>query len=339
MLSGLALLMFGDVMYVAYLNSFYTDVAALVFLVLSVTLALRVLRWKRRADLILLGAASVLLTTAKAQHAVLGFWLAGFFAILAWLAGIRPARWFAVALTVLSACWLAKSTPADYAERGCFSTIFHHVLPHAKNVDRTLAELGLDASYKPYIGMVSFSPGSPLDDPEFAAVFRSKVSYSSLAGHFLAHPRDAYVALRVSLDAAGRQRPPVGNFDPSAGLPPYAESRAFALWSDFKRFLLEGRGSRFFSCFIVTCVVLATLLIYLRHHLPVGGMYAGMILIGMAGTELLISSLGDAMEIQRHHLLFYALFDMLILATTGLIGMAISRSVSKSPRPRCQPGG
>jgi hypothetical protein len=47
LISGLTLGSFGDVMYVGYLNSFYTDVAALVFLLLSVVLALRVLRWNQ----------------------------------------------------------------------------------------------------------------------------------------------------------------------------------------------------------------------------------------------------------------------------------------------------
>ena len=38
----------------------------------------------------------------------------------------------------------------------------------------------------------------------------------------------------------------------------------------------------------------------------------------MASTELAVASLADAMDIPRHHLLFYALFDMLLMAALWL---------------------
>jgi hypothetical protein len=320
LVSGLALAGFGDVMYVAYLNSFYTDVAAYLFLTLSVVLALRALRWKRRADMILLGVTSVLLVTSKAQHAALGFWLAGFFCVLACQMRIRNARWFTAVLLAISVLWLWKGTPDEYAARGCFSTIFYHVLPHSRDVDRTLADLGLDQTYRPYIGMVSFSGGSPMGDPRFVAAFRSRVTYRSLAMFLLTHPRDAYVSLRVSLDEAGRQRPAMGNFDASAGLAPYAESQAFAGWSNLKRVLFDRRGSRFLTCFLGTCAAVAVMLICQRRSIPAGGLAAGLILVGMACTELAIASLADAMDVPRHHLLFYALFDTLLLTGVWLAG-------------------
>ncbi len=324
LVSGMAIFFFGDVMYVAYLNSFYTDVAAYLFLLLSVVLALRVLRWNRRADMILLGIASLFLVTSKAQHAALGFWIAGFFLLV----GSKKARWLAVAIAAVAVLWLWKSTPEEYAARGCFSTIFYHLLPHSKNADRTLADLGLDATYRPYIGMVSFSGGSPMSDPHFVAEFRRKVTYGSLAMFLLTHPRDAYVALRASLDEAGSERPALGNFDPSAGLAPYAESQAFAGWSNLKRSLFDGRGSRFFTCFAGVAVAVTLLLIWQRRDLPHGGFPAGLILIGMASTELAVASLADAMDIPRHHLLFYALFDTLLVTGVWLAGRGIATTAA-----------
>lgn len=320
LVAGLSLATFGDVMYVAYLNSFYTDVAAYLFLLLSVVLALRVLRWKRRGDMIVLGVASLFLVTSKAQHAALGLWLAGFFCVLAYQLRIRTARWFALAVALTTVLWLWKSTPEEYKARGCFSTIFYHVLPHSKNVDGTLADLGLDQTYRQYIGMVSFSGGSPMADPLFVAAFRRKVTYGTLAMFFLTHPRDAYVSLRVSLDEAGRQRPSTGNFDASAGFAPYAESRAFAAWSNVKRALFDHRGSRFFTYFVGICAAVTVMLVWQRRSIPTGGLAAGLILVGMATTELAVASLADAMEVARHHLLFYALFDMLLITGIWLFG-------------------
>lgn len=316
--AGLALAMFGDVMYAAYLNSFYTDVAAYLFLLLTVVLALRMLLWNRRSDAVLLCIASLFLVTSKAQHAVLGLWIAAFL----WaLGGRKSVRWLrpAAAVVALTALlWLWKSTPEEYAARGCFSTIFHHLLPHSHNVDRTLADLGLDQTYRPYIGMVAFSGGSPMDDPHFVAAFRRKVTYGGLALFLVTHPRDAYVALRVSLDEAGRQRPALGNFDPSAGLAPYTESQAFSGWSNLKRSLFERRGSRFLTCFLGLSAVVALLLLRERGNLPAGSLAAGLILIAMGATELAVGSLADAMDVPRHHLLFFALFDLELLAGVWL---------------------
>jgi hypothetical protein len=62
------------------------------------------------------------------------------------------------------------------------------------------------------------------------------------------------------------------------------------------------------------------MLICQRHKIPAGGMAAGLILIGMTCTELAVASFADAMEAARHHLLFYALFDMLLLTGICLVG-------------------
>jgi hypothetical protein len=228
--------------------------------------------------------------------------------------------------------WLAKSTPAEYAARGCFSTIFGHLLPHSEDFNRTLADLGLDQSYRPYIGMVSFSGGSPMGDPRFVEEFRRKINYRGLAWFLATHPRDAYVALRVSLDEAGRQRPALGNFDPSAGLAPYAESQAFDGWSNLKRVLFDRRGSRYFTCFVTLCGLVALGLFRQQRRLPDGAVAAGLILIGMACTELAVSSLADAMEVPRHHLLFYTFFDLLLLVGVWLAGIG-----HRSPWPVHQP--
>jgi hypothetical protein len=304
------LLVFCDVMYAGYLNSFYSDVAAYLFLLLSVVLTLRVLLWWRRGDAILLVISGILLATSKAQHAPLGILLA----LMLLAMSRKSGRWMAVAaggLACLSALWLWKSTPVSYSARGCFSVVFARILPHASDAGRTLRELGLDESYRPYIGMVSYSAGSPMDDGRFVEDFRRRVSYASLAWYFTTHPRDTYVALRTSLDEAGRHRPVLGNFDRSAGLPPYTESHAFAWWSDWKRMVFEHRGSRFLTCFAGLAVVAGLLLVLERRYLPPGAVLVGGGLVAASCTELVVSSLADAMDVPRHHLVFYATCDLL----------------------------
>jgi hypothetical protein len=55
-----------------------------------------------------------------------------------------------------------------------------------------------------------------------------------------------------------------------------------------------------------------------RHTLPRGAVPGGMALIVMAIMELAVSSFGDAIDIQRHHLLFYELSDLLLLTAIYL---------------------
>jgi len=323
MVCALVLVIYGDVMYVSYLNSFYMDVATYLFLLLAVVCYLRVLRWHRPKDLALFALFSVLLVTSKAQHATLGLWIA----LLAWLTrrSLLGERFrfrgmlAAVLLSALSVGWAGWSTPPDYAAKGCFTVVFYRILPGARNVDQTLADLGLDASWKSFIGMHCYSDGARMEDPAFVRVVRQKLSYGVLAQFFLTHPRDVYVALRKSLDEAGRQRPALGNFDASAGRPAFAESRAFALWSDAKHALFWQRGSRFLNCYVALAAATLILIWMQRENLPAGALAAGIALVGMASTELGIASLADAADIPRHHFIFYALADLLVLTLFFLV--------------------
>ena len=323
----LALLIFGDVMYVAYLNSFFMDVAAYLCLLLGTVLFLRTVRWQRMADTILLALCCVVMTTAKAQHAALGFWAALLIGLSLSRNALRVGL-FAGCLAVLAIVWVTAATPPEYSLRGCFTMVFYQILPHAKNPDRTAADLGLGSSYRQYIGLHSFSAGSPMDDPRFRAEFSRTISYGTLAWFFLSHPRDTYTALRNSLDDAGRQRPILGNFDVKAGLPPLAESQSFALWSGLKRRLFEHHGSRFLFCSLGVGTAVGVLLFCERRRLDRGAFWGGYALIGMMATELAISSLADAVDVARHHLLFYAIFDLLLIVGVCLVA---SRFSSHSP--------
>jgi len=64
---------------------------------------------------------------------------------------------------------------------------------------------------------------------------------------------------------------------------------------------------------------------------PVGGTTAGLMLIGMSATELAVASLAEAMDLPRHHLLFYALVDMLLMA--GLWLTALTPLHHRTPAP------
>jgi hypothetical protein len=262
-----------------------------------------------------------MLVTSKSQHSILGFWIAAvFFAARAalWPKAPRIVAVMAVLVAAMSVLWLWKSAPPENALGDVYDVIFYRVLPNARNVDATLADLGLDNSWRPYIGKFQYAPGSHMDDPKFVQAFGRRTSMGRLTFYFVTHPRDAYLTMRQSLDLAGRHREALGNFDKSAGLPAYAESRSFSFWSDWKRSLFQQRGSRLLNCFIGLAAALSFLLASERRRLPAGALAGGFALIGMAFSELAVSSLADSLEEARHHFLFFTLFDLLVILTVYL---------------------
>ena len=224
----------------------------------------------------------------------------------------------AASIALLAMVWMGKSSPSDYAPRGVFTMAFYRILPHSKNVGQTIAALGIDESYRRYIGMHSFAEGSPMEDAVFVERFRSRISYRSLLWFYLSHPRDAYTALRFSLDEAGIQRPNLGNFDVHTGYPRFWASRAFSFWSDLKKWAFNMRGSRYFFTFLGLATVVGALLAAQRRSLGPGAVAGGVALIGMAFTAMCVASLADAVDVPRHHLLFYVLSDMLVVSMVYL---------------------
>jgi hypothetical protein len=335
---ALVLIIFCDAMYVCPLNSFYMDEAAYVFLLLSAVAWLRVMRWHRRVDTVLLGVFLALLVTAKSQHAPLAAW----FAVLLFVARRRlwprhPMRVAAAAgiLASGSVLMLAKGAPPGYPLYGYYNVTFLEILPHSKNLPATMRDLGLDASYLPYIGKIAFERDSGMNSEEFRRQFARKISFSSLARFYLTHPRDAWRTLRNQLGAAGRQRFPVGSFDASAGFPPYTESHAFAQWSDFKRALFFHQGRRFFFTILAVAAGFAFALFRQRKTFPPGSLAAGAVLLGMAFSEL-GASLADAADVERHHMMFFTLTDILFIAalylTCRLITGASRAGASAEPQ-------
>jgi hypothetical protein len=316
-----ALFCFTDVMYVSYLNSFYMDVAAWLFLSIAAMLYLRWLRWRRPADALCFLVCCAMAVTSKAQHGILGFWLAALVMAAGyplWPEQRRRIAWSAALLALLSMVWTARSAPPEYASRGVFTMAFYRILPLSKNVDRTIRDLGLDESYRRYTGLHSFAEGSPMDDAAFVGEFRNRITYGGLAWFYITHPRDAYMALRLSLNEAGMQRPYLGNFDVHTGYPRFHASRTFAFWSDLKKLAFAQRGPRYFFTFLALTAAVGVLLAAQRRSLLPGAVAGAVALIGMAFTALFVASLADAVDIPRHHLLFYALFDMLVVVLVYL---------------------
>jgi hypothetical protein len=327
----MALLMFTDVMYVSYFNSFFMDTAAFLFLLLSVVSFLRALIWRRSADRWMFVVSAVLMITSKTQHYPLGIPIA---LLLAWKGGLlipatvptRPTLTFrtvSVASVLTATAFSGQfETPSNYPAMGAYTVIFYELLPQSKTVASDLNELGLDESYQRYVGTHAYSDDAGLRDPKFAEAFVRKDLYSHLAWYFVKHPRRALETIVLRLDEAGRQRPPVGNYERLTGFPEFTESQSFALWSDLKARLFSQHGGLYllYSLLLALCVPL--LAVARRAHLPTGLPLAVGTVSVMLLLELLVASFADALDPERQYSLFSMLTDLLLICGVCLTAVS-----------------
>lgn len=334
-LLGFILLFFTDVMYVGYFNSFFMDTAAFLFLMLTTVSFLRALRWRKPLDGWLFVASSMLLVTSKTQHFLLGIPIS---VLLAWKGGLlTPARGRAFrtfsAIAVLAATTFSGrfGAPSDYATNGCYTVIFFELLPSSKDVSSDLKDLGLDDSYKPYIGTNAYSPGTGVADPRFRETFRQKVSYVQIARFFVRHPSRALEATILRMGKAGWQRPYYGNYDKRTGFAEYAQARAFTVWSGLKARAFGRHGGRYLLYSLFLALAPAAFAILRRKSLPLGIPEGVITLAAMALIALLVASLADALDAERHYSLFSALTDVLLICGVGL--SAIKFTPAQIPTP------
>jgi len=234
--AALLVFAFTDVGYAGPLNSFYSQTASLLFLLLVAAVAAEAVR-RGRLDGALLFAyffCAAAFVGSKPQEAIqgpvlalLGLRLAGVGVRGAWR---KPALWLAVALLGFST-WYGRHTPPALRAAALYQVVFYEVLPHSSTPAADAAELGLDPAWMKYSGTDAFQPDTPLNDPAFRDRFLQSVGYGKVARLYLRHP--ARFAER--LDRASRKiwslRPSYGNLEKSDAHPTRTLTDRFAAWS------------------------------------------------------------------------------------------------------------
>jgi len=331
------LLVFTDVMYVSYFNSFYMDTAALLFLFLSVVSFLRALRWRKAADRWLFVVSSALVITSKTQHYPLGLPVA---LLLAWKGGLLTpgrGRWFrtlaVISVLMATAFSYRLGTPSYYPALGTYTVIFFELLPKSQNVASDLKELGLEDSYQRYVGTHAYSPNAGMRDPRFEEDYRRNSSYAHLAWFFAKHPMRALEVTFSRLNDAGRQRPRVGNFDRRTGFPEGAQSRTLAVWSGLKARIFTGHGWLYLLYAVALALAVTGFAIARKGSLPMGIPAAVATLAAMTLIELAVASFADALDPERHFSLFSALTDLLLIC-----GICLAGAAAKAAPDSLEPG-
>jgi hypothetical protein len=314
------LLIFADVSYVAYLNSFYTDTAALLGAMAAFAVAAVVMYEGERARpvvILIFGAAALLYAASKGQHGVLAAPLTAFALVIAVKQQGMSTRILAAAMAIAilaGGAWVVAKNPMMNTVSPRFSLIFFKLLPSSATPSRDAAELGLTPEDMQYIGTRAFLPDSPTGDPVWAMAFSRRVSYATLIRFYLLNPAVAIRFLWLDLKNEAWQIRPVNlsNFRRQDGHPAGAKTSRMALWSSLRSWLLARWPAH--MIFLYALVPAAALSMVIRNGSPFRRALAWVIcpaaIMGLG--EFCVASLCDALETYRHLLLFHFFTDIML---------------------------
>ena len=334
-LSLAALWIFADVGTLAYFNSFYMDAAATLGALAATMLAVRLISTgeARLAAIGLFGAAALLYVTSKGQHGVLGFvpvlGTLGF-AVTARRAKTRIFACAVAAVVTAGSVWMLESMPDWYRGQSRFDLIFFYITRNSPTPAQDLRELGLGDSELRYVGTHAFMAGSPMAERNFVTSFCERSTYGRIVAFYWRHPGVAAGKLWSDLrDMAPLRRPVnLSNFQQAEGMPAGARTERLGSWSRLRSALF-----RWWPAHIVVWYGIAL------AGFPLLGMRSGpgfrrslgwlIGAIALAGAaEFGVASLADAVETDRHLLLFHLLTDVtmflaLVLAAPRKWGVAV----------------
>jgi hypothetical protein len=317
LLGPLVILVWTDVAYVQYLNSFYMDTAAMISLVMTAGAALHVVR-DREGWLFpwLTVFAAVLFTVSKSQHAFPGLLFIPLFLGLAWWSRHRAARaaWFAgPALLIVGALIVIGRNTENYQTVPVYNIVFLRIAPEARDPLRALQELGMGRDELPLLHTWAYVPQSPMQNQQWARQFHSRCNYVTLARYYLRHPSVPLHFLYHDLSEQASHILPVpfGNLSPDDGFKPYSRASHFGYWSDLRSFLLK--YAPWHILLFAFCAIAAAIWLMSRSYRdrPLAGLT--LTISAITSFEYALAILADAAETSRHLMIFHVATEIVIL--------------------------
>ena len=254
----LLIVVFADVGYVVYMNSFFGEPATLLFFLASGGLFALLLslpddaerRSAPRNALALLVLAAflggcALFVASKPQNYIMCVpcvLLCGYLVVArrAWALKLLAAA--GIVLLAVVALQLFQRVDRGFARMQLFDIVFLDVVGHSPDPEGDLRELDLPEEFHVYLGMSAWQQDSPYSDPAFLHEFE-KVTYGSVAKLYLRHPTRLLDDLRRSAHQVFdvRIKEKFGHYEPSSGKPGRAQSTSFALWSQIRESVFPRR--------------------------------------------------------------------------------------------------
>jgi hypothetical protein len=332
-IGALTLLIFTDVFYVSYYNTFYSDAIAVLGLLLMIILAVHITATSEPTWQVC-GAffvAALLYVTSKAQHGLIAALPAAFIVWALWHCK-KPYRvasiTFGIVLMAASLVEL-RTTPEWMKGMTLFDVVFNKITRQSPEPRQDLRFLGLPDSYISYVGQHAYLHDSPAQNMTWSKDFYRQVGYSRVLQFYLRHPNRTLGMMHSDLRQwAVQMRPGIGNFCIGDGHPPRSKTDHFAYWSNFRSWLFRLWPEHIvfwyviFTCGAVVALMKGTSL----FHRRVSVLALGVASLGLC--EFGVATLADAAETNRHLFLFHVVTDITICFSVTAILSVFARDLS-----------
>jgi len=309
------LVVFTDVGYVSYWNSFFTECASGLFalLLLTESVALCLKETVSEAGLMRWATAAVLLVLAKPQNAALGVLLALFCAlVLSFRMQIRFRAWAAGAAILAASAWAFATAPVEMKAANTYNMIFLAIVPESRNSSADLAALGLDPQLRDYSATGAWSAKTAFPALHATGAIGRMNTPLSVVRFYLLRPTRLWRHIQSMLPVITSLRPEwCGNFEPSAGRPAGARSKTFALWSWFHDRVLVHVVK--FVIFLLPIPPLLAAVARIRGRGKLWMDFSALLTLCCLAA-MFAALFGDAWDNVRHLYLFNLLLDVSLLA-------------------------
>ncbi|WP_414732172.1 hypothetical protein [Acetobacterium carbinolicum] len=237
-------LIFSDVAYITYFNSFYPEAIWLICLVYCVGFGLS---FQEKRDiyndighLFCFLIASTVLITSKNQCAIIGI-IFGVYCIK--LMFLRE-RWLWKSICVTAAIFLCLMTLVsmlslknDFDETSKLHAMTRGVLFTSDNPAETLAEFDIASSYEMLTdaSTYDFLPFVRASEPSLKTGFLDQYTISDITAYYVRHPGQLIRMTDISIKSCFElRRSYCGNYEMSVGMPEKAKSIFWSTWSTLK---------------------------------------------------------------------------------------------------------
>ncbi len=324
LISLLAVLMFADVGYLAYFNSFYAEGLAFVSFLACIASALLLSRgWGRKTWLMLSFTVNgLILTCSKQQFAPLGILLGVMCLFLN-----SPGREFSIQKNL---GWLKRSCagilaaagilvyvliPQEFVEINAYHAMTRGVMMTSENPEDALNDFEINPQYALLDQTIYYERNPVIDvqDSMLKEDFYARYGFVSIAQYYIMHPGQLIAMLDLSAKSANSIRPEsIGNYDRSAGKEPGAQASLFSLYSTIKKAWVP-KTFGFILLYFLSMLVMS----YKdRQRMLILGF---VLLMGLSQIAVSIIGAGDA-DLSKHIFLYNVAFDisLFVLVSAGL---------------------
>lgn len=330
------LVVFTDVGYVAYWNSFYAEPASCIFFLFlaAETVALLRSRVVSNAAIVRWSLLAILFVGAKSQNFPLALLLAP---LGLRLGSMRPLAIAGSIGIALAAAFNFVTVPKPLTMANSYDTLFMAILPESKTPAADLQAFHLDPSLLSYSGSGAWSPGTAFGQLAERGTLDHELTPASVARFWLLHPARIWRRAKAVLPIAFSLRPEwCGNFERAAGRPPGARSSSFILWSWLHEHLITKLG----KFLLVTLAVFpfAAIVVWIRLPRRRRGIEVLTVLSACCLMAFLVAICGDAWDNVKHLFLFNLLFDATLLSALSCL-LSVFYELQSRSSPIAVPAG